>query len=216
MTRETSTRSNNARRAHRGGRRDRRSARCLVSALSRLAVEPARASTASLPAQLLGSPTRGRRPPRSRRPRSTSATQAVSSRSRRSRPRERTAAPASCSTKKGLILTNDHVIAGARSLTVAAEGSSKRDPRRDDRRRRSQPGPRADPRRSVRTRPEAADLGELELGPGRRRRVRDRQSLRSRRDAHPRHRVGARPRNICAGRLEDQRRDPDRCGAQPG
>ena len=84
--------------------------------------------------------------------------------------------------EKGLILTNDHVIAGASSITVS--GQILGDAHRDGRRRRSQRRPRADPHQPGGHGPEAAEARQLERGPGRRLGVRDRQPVRSRRDAH--------------------------------
>ena len=69
--------------------------------------------------------------------------------------------------EQGLILTNDHVIAGARSLTVAAKGSS------SVTRPATIVGEEANEDLALiqvdpsGTRPEAADLGQVELGPGR-------------------------------------------------
>ena len=117
--------------------------------------------------------------------------------------------------EKGLILTNDHVIKGATSLTVDASGSSKKTTSAKI------VGEEANQDLAL-IKVDPSGLGlkplharELELGPGRRHRVRDRHSLRPRRDLHQRHRLGPRPRNRRTGRVEDQRRDPDRCGAQP-
>ncbi len=50
----------------------------------------------------------------------------------------------------GLILTNDHVVAGASSLTVGPRHLAQRDPHGDARRGGSQQRPRADPHRSRR------------------------------------------------------------------
>ena len=87
---------------------------------------------------------------------------------------------------EGLILTNDHVVAGASSIAAGPRQSSSAT------RAATLVGEEAnddlalikvDP---IGPRPEAAEPGQLEHGPGRRPGVRDRQPLRSRRDAHPR------------------------------
>ena len=118
---------------------------------------------------------------------------------------------------KGLILTNDHVVAGASSLTVAAKGSSSHTRIGDARRRGSQRRPCADQSRPVGPRPETAHASQarrsVQVGDCG---LRDRQPVRPRRDAHAWDRLGARPLDLGPQRLEDHRRDPNRRGAQPG
>ena len=93
--------------------------------------------------------------------------------------------------EQGLILTNDHVIKGATSLTVDASGSSKKTTSATlvgEEANQDLALIKVDP---VGSRTEAADARELELRPGRRHRLRDRHSLWPRRDLHQRHRLGA-------------------------
>ena len=59
------------------------------------------------------------------------------------------------------------------------------------------------------------ELGGLLRGRGRRRRGRDRQPVRARPDGHDRHRQRAAPPDHLAEQLLDRRRDPDRRGDQP-
>ena len=111
--------------------------------------------------------------------------------------------------EQGLILTNDHVIKGATSLTVDASGSSKKTTSA------TLVGEEANEDLAlIKVDPSGLGLKPLtlasfEFGPGRRHRLRDRHSLWPGRDLHQRHRLGAQPRNRRARRREDQRRNPD-------
>ena len=117
--------------------------------------------------------------------------------------------------RRGHILTNAHVVAGARSVTVGfRKGGTYRATvarRRPDRRRRR---PRRAEGAAGAASPAAARIGAL--GAGRRPRGRDRQPARRVPQHHRGHRLGqAAPDQLAQARLQDLRRDPDRRRDQP-
>ena len=136
-----------------------------------------------------------------------------SRRSSRSRARS-TAGSGFVLSADGLIVTNDHVIAGATELDVVfVDGSTAKAelvgllPRRG---RGDDPG--AGPRRP---RAGAARVVRRARGRRRRRRHRQRPRPRGRAERHPRHRLGQGPQHRDRGRAP-RAPDPDRRGHQPG
>ncbi len=113
---------------------------------------------------------------------------------------------------KGLILTNDHVVAGASGLTVAPKGSA------TVTRSATLVGEEAnDDLALIKVDPSGLGLkpltlDEFQVGPGRRCGLRDRQPVRTQRDAHAWDRLCARAHDLGAERLEDHGCDPNgRC-----
>ena len=147
--------------------------------------------------------------PKNRRKASTPSAKKRNRRAAAPRP-----ARASCIDDKGHILTNNHVIEGAKTIEVKLGES-------DHEYKAEVVG--TDPASDLalikveapveRTRP--ADPGRLREDGSRRPGGRDRQPVRARPDRHQRHRLGAAAADPGAERLLDRQRDPDRRGDQP-
>ena len=114
---------------------------------------------------------------------------------------------------RGDIITNEHVVDGATSITVTFGGRQELHGARG--RQRQLDRPRGDQDLGARVRAPSAHARRLVQRRGRRRGGRDRQPLRPRRHGHERHHQRAAPEDPVAEQLHDRRRDPDRRADQP-
>ena len=160
-------------------------------------------------------PSGGRLDDVERRRRSTSRLPPASWRSRRSRSQGEDSGTGIVLNDKGLILTNDHVVAGARSLIGSRNGSSSLTRLGDTRRRGSQRRRRPDQSRPGRTRARTADLASAKT-------VQVGDSVYAIGNPYGLDETLTRgivsalgPLDLRAQRREDHRRDPDRRRAQP-
>ena len=143
-------------------------------------------------------------------------TTAVARRRRRVRPVRRAAAPApapaACSTSKGHILTNYHVVEDARQIDVTLfDGSPTRPGWSAPTRTTTWPCSRSTPRPTSSSR----SPGATRPAAGRHARVRHRQPVRPGADADDRHRQQPEPLAPHGEQPHDPRRHPDRRGHQP-